>query len=245
MKHPVAALCLVLTACSPGAEEPINNEASGPPEVRSEVVERHAEQLDVELGARPAGSQREQIASQYVLGHLQRAGYLVSLDSVPVGNLVESTNLLALPPSEDDPKVVVTAPYDSPEGRATGGEEVGFLLELARAFNAASPGHDVEFVALAADSTGGQTERLGSRRLVKFLLDEEVKPAIVQISDIEEGDPVEALGPLGRDIVPSASPPIDADLGMFAQAGLQRASVLGDPEKLGALLIDYLEQAGG
>jgi hypothetical protein len=244
MRRLAAALCLVFTACSSGTELPINNEASGPPEVRPEVVARHAEQLDGELGERPAGSQREQIAAQYVLGHLQRAGYLVSLDTVPVGNLVESTNLIALPPSENDPKVVVTAPYDTPEGRATGGEEVGFLLELARAFNVASPDHDVEFAALAADSTGGQSGRLGSRRLVRDLLDENVSPAIVQISDIEEEDPVDALGPLGKEIVPSASRPID-DMGMFAQAGMERASVLGDPEELGALLIDYLEQVGG
>jgi hypothetical protein len=244
MRRLAATLCLVLTTCSSGTGEPINNEASGPPEVRAEVVARHAEQLDDELGPRPAGSQREQIAAQYVLGHLQRAGYLVSLDTVPVGNLVESTNLIALPPSENDPKVVVTAPYDSPEGRATGGEEVGFLLELARAFNVASPDHDVEFAALAADSTGGQAGRLGSRRLVKDLLDEGVRPAIVQISDIQQGDPVDAWGPLGKEIVPSAARAID-DMGMFAQAGMQRASVLGDPEELGALVIDYLEQAGG
>jgi len=244
MKRLGAALCLVLAACSSGPEEPINNEASGPPEVRPEVVARHAEQLDEELGPRPAGSQREQIASQYVLGHLQRAGYLVSLETVPVGNLVESTNLLALPPSENDPKVVVTAPYDSPEGRATGGEEVGFLLELARAFNVSSPGHDVEFAALAADSTGGQDGRLGSRRLVRLLLDEEVEPQIVHVSDIEAGAKAEAYGPLGPEIVPSSSEPID-DLGIFAQAGLERASVRGDPEVLGTLLIDYLEQVAG
>jgi hypothetical protein len=244
MRSLAATLCLVATACASGTEAPINNEASGPPEVRPEVVGRHAEQLDYELGPRPAGSQREQIAAQYVLGHLQRAGYLVSLDTVPVGNLVESTNLIALPPSEHDPKVVVTAPYDSPEGTATGGEEVGFLLELARAFNVASPDHDVEFAALAADSTGGQIGRLGSRRLVRDLLDEGVRPAIVEIRDIEQGDPADARGPLAKEIVPSASRPID-DVGMFARAGMQHASVLGDPEELGALLIDYLEQAGG
>ncbi len=242
MRKFVAAACLVLVACSSDPGAPISNEPSGPPEVRGEVVERHASQLDDELGARPAGSQQEQIASQYVLGHLQRAGYLVRLDDVPVGNLVESSNLLALPPSGNDPEVVVVASYDSPEGEATGGEETGFLLELARAFNVVAPGHDVEFAALGAES--GQAGRLGSRRLVRFLLDENIQPSIVHISDIGKGLPAKADGSLAREIVPSAAAGGD-DPELFAEAGLERASVSGDPEEIGVLLIEYLEQVDG
>jgi hypothetical protein len=241
MRKLAAAACLLLIACASDAEGPINTQGSGPPEVRADVIERHASQLDDELGPRPAGSQEEQIASQYVLGHLQRAGYLVRLDAVPVGNLIESSNLLALPPSENGPRVVVVAPYGTPEDVAVGGEEIGFLLELARAFNVVAPGHDVEFAAIGADSAK-DGQHLGSRRLIRLLLEEEEDPLVVRIDDVGRGAPVRAAGPLAGEI---GVEEMDGGETVFAESGLEYASTSGDPVELGAALIDYLEQVGG
>jgi hypothetical protein len=237
-----AAASSLLFACASGAEGPVNTQGSGPPEVRAEVVARHASQLDDELGPRPAGSQEEQIASQYVLGHLQRAGYLVRLDAVPVGNLIESSNLLALPPSENDPRVVVVAPYGTPEGVAAGGEEIGFLLELARAFNVVAPEHDVEFAAVGADAATDR-QHLGSRRLIRLLLEEEVDPQIVLIEEVGSGAPVRAAGPLSGEI--EAEDMDDGDASVFAESGLEYVSTSGDPVELGDALIEYLERVGG
>ena len=165
-RGPAAALIVVLAACGGDASRPSEVDPSGPPSVRRDVVQDHAAQFDNELSERLAGSQQEQAASQYVLGHLQQAGYFVQLDAVPVGDLVESTNLVALPPSGEDPETIVTVAYDSPGESTASGAAVGTFLELARALYAAAPDHRVEFVALGAETSA---EHLGSRRLAQQL----------------------------------------------------------------------------
>jgi hypothetical protein len=235
------AVLLTLVACASGPEEPVDTKGSGPPEIQTEVVSRHDAQLDEELGARPAGSQQEQIASQYILGHLQRAGYLVRLEAVPVENLVESSNLLAVPPSGDDPDVVVVTGYDTPANKPSGGEEVGFLLELARAFNVASPEHTAEFAALGADA--GE-DRLGSRRLARLLLDEGVEASVIEIGEVESGVPVSAVGPGAPAIDEAQQPEIFVE-SVFSDAGFEWTMVSGDPADMGSILIDHLAQAAG
>ena len=237
----VAVFSLAVSSCSSEPEAPVVTEGSGPPTVRVDVVQGHEVQLDKELGPRPPGSQQEQIASQYVLGHLQRAGYLVRLDAVPVGNLVESSNLLAVPPSENDPKVIVVTGYATPPKQAEGGEEVGFLLELARAFNVASPDHDAEFGALGADIP---PERRGARRLARLLLDEGVQAQIVEIGEIEDGAPVTIKGALAAAISENAATD-DFVESLFTDAGFQWAIASGDPADLSRTLLGYLKEEAG
>ena len=183
-------LCVIAVSCATEPSASSRVDPVGPPTIRAEVVESHADQFDDELVSRPAGSQQEFAASQYLLGHLQKAGYVVELDSVPVEDLVESNNLLAFPPGGEEPTTVVVVGYDSDEDRRPNGTALGVFVELARALYAAETDHRVEFAALAAERTADQ---LGSRRLARQLRDEGIQPDIVTLLPAS-GDRIEVAG---------------------------------------------------
>jgi hypothetical protein len=237
----VVALATMCAACV-GTAEPPDLEGSGPPNIREEVVRQHAREFSTELADRDPGSQGEQAASFYILGHLQQAGYVIRLDAVPVGNLVSSTNLMALPPGGDDPEVVVPVSYDS------GGDlALAVFLELARALHVADPEHSVEFVAL-----GAEKDRLGSRRLARVLLDEDLDPVVVTLEITQagvgdvfvDGDGATAAGlrrtaeQLGFEA--EVPPPGSNQQTVFERAGLDQVDVRGQPVEVGRVVLEYL-----
>ncbi len=151
-------------------------------------MERHADQFEQDVPVRPPGSQEEFAAATYITGHLQQAGYVVRLDSVPVANTVRSSNVVALPPSGQPPRIVVAVSYGTdPTERDADAGDIGAFLEVARVLRARSVAHNVEFVALGAKSEN----LLGSRRLAQVLLDEGVEPRIVYLSAGDDPDPRE------------------------------------------------------
>ena len=244
-----AAVILVGSACGGPTSQPSEVDPTGPPEVRPEVVRDHAEQFDEEMDHRQAGSQLEQAASQYVLGHLQQAGYFVRLDAVPVEDLVESTNLVALPPSGEDAGTIVTVAYDAVEDDSSGAT-VGAFLELARALYAAHPDHRVQFVALGAEASD---DHLGSRRLAQQLREEGSSVDVVSI--VPGGPELGAVGSLAADFETAARsagvavggpPPLENyGVDVFSRAGFDSLIVGGPPEDLGAVLITWLAPDDG
>jgi len=169
---------LALAACTAAETPRPAASPSGPPTIQANAIAAHAEQFADDLPDRDAGSQEEFAAAAYITAHLQQAGYVVEFDSVPVANTVRSTNVIALPPSTEEPVYVVTVPYD-----ASGDpESIGAFLELARALRAVAPEHSVEFVALGGESAGVAGGRLGTRRLIKMLQERELEPEIVALS---------------------------------------------------------------
>jgi hypothetical protein len=248
----VVALATMSAACV-GTAEPPDLEGSGPPDIRESVVRRHAREFSTELADRDPGSQGEQAASFYILGHLQQAGYVVRLDAVPVGNLVSSTNLVALPPNGDDPEVVVPASYDSGNDLA-----LGVFLELARALHVADPEHAVEFVALGAEEARGGNDKLGSRRLTRVLLDEDVEPVIVTLDITQagvgdvfvDGDGPTAAGlrrmadRLGFEAPAELPPPQSSQRSVFERAGWDHVYVRGQPVEVGRVVLEYLVAEG-
>ncbi len=206
--------------------------------MRAEVVTRHAAQFDLgELESRPAGSQQESSAATYILGHLQRAGYGARLEAVPVENLVNSTDVLAVPPSGGAPATVVTVAYDTAAGSRGFGADIGLFLELARALKVAEPRHDVLFAALGAENTllGGGS--LGSRRLVGLLGEEGADPLILTIENVGPG-PVCIDGPNPIAGTPGCSEPPAG--GPYAEADLKFLFASGRAEPLGRALLDLL-----
>jgi hypothetical protein len=174
-----AAALVCLAACGAGAGSQAAPAPSGPPQVEPSAVARQAEAFDRQLPQRLAGSQEEFAASSYLLAHLQAAGYVVQLDSVPFRNDVNSTNVVALPPSGGAPTVVVAVPYGTGPGNPSDGVALGTFIELARALNVAFPNNSVEFVALGAEYTDVNGGHLGSRRLAQVLLDHHQHPLVV------------------------------------------------------------------
>jgi hypothetical protein len=260
-----AALVLVAvlaSACTGGAGDAELAKATGPPKVDLEAVARHAEQFDTQIPIRLAGSQEEEIASAYLLAHLQQAGYLVRLDAVPVRDLVNSTNVVAPPPSGADPTVVVAVAYDTARDGSSDGAVLGLWLELARALNVQMPEHTVLFVALGANRTNVVGAPLGERRLARFLADEGWEPSIIQISaELQQtalGGPaaaaIEALLPKGVKghgldsrcsfvLFGSGGDPGEGDCDPLGESGLDHTFVAGPTDVLGPVMLRYLSEA--
>ena len=201
------------------------------------MIEQHADQFDEEFPERAPGSQEEFAASTYILGHLQQAGYVPLLDSVPVGDLVESTNIVALPAGDDAPETVVVASYDSPPSRGAG-REIGAFLEVARALNVSSQGHSVGFVALGAEHSERLGGSLGSRRLAQFLTDKEFDPAIVVFGDLS-GGAVTAQG-AAADSLSSERATGGESHHALARAGFEVTAISGDPGDVADALLEFL-----
>lgn len=218
--------------------------------MRRETVEEHAGQFDEEEPVRPAGSQQEFAASAYIVAHLTEAGYVSRLDAVPVEDLVRSTNVVALPPSGDEPEAIVVVSYDSTEESGTGGPAIGLWLEVARALRAVEPGHSVEFVALGAEHTRAGGGRLGSRRLARQLTDEGSPPVIVAVEGVDLGSDAVVVDGTARDRLKDLADSEGFETGtgsglagsgeVFSAAGLEFAVVGGGAEAVGRVLLAYL-----
>lgn len=216
----------------------MDTSSSGPPQVRPEVIRDHAEQFDADVPVRTPGSGEELAGGSYILAHLQQAGYVPLLDSVPVGNLVESTNVVALP-VDKEPATLVAVSYGTSEA-ATGGEAIGVFLELARALKVVRPDHDVAFVALGAEDSPRLGGSLGTRRLLQYLDDEGFTPHVITLGTAPS---LSATGSRAEEIVAAAGSgdarkADRADL--FVRSELEHTTVTGPPATVGSVLLDYL-----
>lgn len=226
---------------TPTGEEP---PPQGPPVISYDVVRQHATQFDVDLPDRPPGSQHELAAASYILGHLQLAGFSPRLDSVPVADAVNSTNVVAMPPNGAEPEFMITVPYDTDGSARQHGLEIGLFLELARALSVADPDHRVSFVALGAESAFGR----GTRRLAQFLIDEDLSPSIVTVRNIT-ADP-SSVYTAGSCAVSSGAPGPGDGLGacrgptlggdVFTSAEMEHTIIEGDVRSVGEALFDFL-----
>lgn len=249
-------VALACGACVGGGSGVPVVQPSGAPTVDSAAIAEHATQFDEKLPERLPGSQQEFAAAAYILAHFQRAGYVARLDSVPYKNDVNSTNVVALPPSGGTPSAAVVAPYGTGPGHPSNGAAVGLLLELARALNVAFPHHSVEFVALGAEYTSLHEGALGSRRLAKVLLEAHEHPLVIVLDTVPGAGELQAR-PNGSAITlwrvlmhiangktrPEPSGPTPSP-DVFAQAGLPRIVVSGDPDRVAEPLLKFLESPG-
>ena len=258
VRSPLLICLLLLGGCASGAGDAELATATGPPSIDFEAVEEHAEQFDTEVPVRLAGTQEEGVASAYLLGHMQQAGYLVRLDGVPVKDLVRSTNVVAPPPSGEDATAALVVGYDTGTD-GSGAGPLGLWLELARALNVAEPDHTVMFVALGANHPDAGGIPLGEKRLVRFLEEEELEPTVLQLENAaRDGTLVE--GPLAdqlASVIPGevevaegprscglqldhGPPPPDCNL--LHDAGFEHTSVTGLSSKIGGALLRYLSE---
>ena len=255
----VAVGALLLCACSAPSEPAAAPRARGPGRIRPEVVARHTRHLNTELRARSAGSQAEGAAAAYILGHLQRAGYVARLEAVPVADAVNSTDVISVPRSGGAPDAVVAVPYDAPVGDAGDGDGIGLFLELARALAVAAPDHAVSFAALGAERTAVGSGHLGARRLARVLNDQGHDPLVITIERV--GGPLEGgFGAFGSDVdglrdaaerlevpilaLPATEPDAGRELSgraaVFAEAGLEHVAVTGGVDDVGRVLLEFL-----
>jgi hypothetical protein len=251
------AVVCVLGGCTGEVQKFEAQEVEGPPEVRITVVEQHAEQFRLDVPDRPAGSEEEQIAAAYILGVMQQNGYFARLDSVPVADLFRSTNVIAEPEGgAEDPAAIVVVPYGTGPGSPDNNEALGLFLELGRALNVAAPGHQVQFAAVGAEYAREGGEALGSRRLARFLLDEDQDPLVIQLVEIRGsatfsfkayGDGAEEANRImleltGGNVLTDEALTVEPDV--FSEAGFERMLVVGEPETAGRVLLQFLADLG-
>lgn len=258
---PVACAALVvaagMSAC--GSAEPPKTEVApvqGPPQIVLKTVEQHARQFDDDVPVREAGTQQELAAATYLTGHLQQAGYTVRLESVPVGDLVRSTDVAALPPSGGAPRAVVVVPYDTAPDLPPQGEDLGVFLELARALRVHQRAHAVEFVALGAELTDRDGGSLGTRRLVRLLVEAEQAPPVIVIAVAPGGgfdvtgtgvaselDEIASSAGLERAVrADPALPRLLDSTKVLGAANLEFAVARGGAEEVGLVLLSWLEE---
>ncbi|HEX2239741.1 MAG TPA: hypothetical protein VHJ82_01170 [Actinomycetota bacterium] len=235
----VALIVLVATTGCNGQGDLPQPSPSGSARVDITAVRQHARQFDVELRPRGAGSQQEFAAATYIVAHLQQAGYVARLEPVPVKNLVESSNVVALPPAAE-PAAIVTIPYDE----AANGATIGLWLELARALRVSQPDHAVQFVGLGAEA--GRDGRLGTRRQIRMLQETQSDVPIVSF-DVGTAAQVSASGPAAREMVSlgrrlgieAVVVELDSD-DLWTAGGFAHTHASGPLQPLARLLIEYL-----
>lgn len=242
------ALIVGTSACSETSPAPLVPQVEGSPRFEGSSARSQASQFDQEIPDRPAGSAEEQGATAYILGTLQRSGYTARLDAVPVADLANSTNVIGRPFSGETAAMVVV-PHGTGPGAPTESLALGTFLELARALSASAPDHKVAFTALGAEFTNLQGGHLGSRRLARFLIDEQEDPLIVQLGDIADDEPLAVAGDANEVLLgPSDGARLAAarlpDPDVFSEAGFNRVVVSGAPEDVGALLLEFLANLG-
>ena len=255
----LATICLAAAAIACPTQESVAPapDPTGAPEVSVEQVEEHAAQFDAEVPERAPGSDEEFAAASYLLGHLQLAGYGTFLDAVPVQDLIRSTNVVAFPPSGDDPEKLIVVEYGTAKGGPDRGIELGLFLEVARALRIAEPDHAVGFVALGA-ATEQEEASLGAERLAAFLDERDLEPTIVEFWDVPNaevtfkayGDPTGLLNDIANRLDPdcggrNACAMTDEtvrlpDHDLWEQEDLTQTVITGQPEEIGAVLLKWL-----
>ncbi|MBA3289918.1 MAG: hypothetical protein H0U17_00310 [Actinobacteria bacterium] len=224
-------------------------DAPGPPTVEVDVIDRHAAEFADEVPRRPAGSQQEQIAATYILGHLQQAGYPARLDGVPVGDLVRSTNVIAVPRGGAEPRYLVAVAYDTPEDESVSAVSIGVFLEVARALSVVGGDRPVEFVALGAEFAEPSEGHLGSRAMARLLTGDGFEPQIIYLSPELSRDALSAQGPLSEDLHAESGVTGDTQAAgaaeVFEEAGFEVTVVDGAPEVVARRLVEFLAGAPG
>jgi len=126
------ALVFVL-GCSGGSSEPLREavgssptlEATAPPAPAAptatpapppvpdgERILEHVRRLAEEIGARPAGTEREQAAIDYISAQLQAFGYEVVVQEFGIGSQVSRESALAVRGAGVSPRTVPTVPFE-------------------------------------------------------------------------------------------------------------------------------------
>jgi alkaline phosphatase isozyme conversion protein len=176
-RRPVIALLLLASLLLPASGAVAQQAPDFAAAVTAESVMAHVKALAVDIGARPAGSESETRAADYIAGKLREWGYDDEVQEFGIASssgagaaASTSRNVIARR-SGDDQVVVVGAHMDS-TGPGTGADDnasgVAAMLAAAEALKDVEPVHTIVFVAFGAEEVG----HLGSDEYVQSLGDD-------------------------------------------------------------------------
>lgn len=139
----------------------------------------HTRFLSVDVGTRIEGTDKEKRAAEYIISELQKAGYFVRTQQVPVPNGTVSQNIMVTKEGFSAKRIVIGAHYDA-RGDSPGANDnasgVGVLLELARAAKRQGLAPTIDFIAFGAEERIDENpdhHHYGSRHYVNSLSAEE------------------------------------------------------------------------
>ncbi len=162
------------------------------------IARMHLIALTGQIGARPAGTESEKQAGQYIEAVFKGLGYDTQVQSFSrigwVGEdeieaMVSSSNIVAVKAGDSKESIVVGAHYDSGDeglGADDNASGVAVLLEVAEWLKDRRTPYTVHFVAFGAEEAG----LLGSTTYVERLSKEERKGvvAMVNLDSLTAGD---------------------------------------------------------
>lgn len=167
-------------------------------EVTGDLAYDHVYVLSEEIGARIAGTEKEQEAADYVIEQFERIGYSVAVQPFSVdGDILYSQNIIATKPGKIDQTVIIGAHYDSVSERTcddgntlTGAGDnasgVGVMLEVAEVLAGYKTQANIIFIAFGAEEMG----LWGSEYYASQMTDEEVSNtvAMINLDSVGAGD---------------------------------------------------------
>ncbi|ACB85679.1 M20/M25/M40 family metallo-hydrolase [Natranaerobius thermophilus] len=156
----------------------------------------HILELSEEIGQRPAGSDEELEAAEYVKEEFEEYGYSTEFQEFTfyyeeTEENIDSKNVIATREGSTDKQVVMGAHIDTVDYSETLGADdnasgVGIMLEVAERFADIDTEHTLVFIAFGAEEVGLQ----GSNYYVNQMTDEEIEntKAMINLDSLIAGD---------------------------------------------------------
>ena len=163
-----------------------------PDQVTGDLAYDHVYYLSEDIGARIAGSAKEEDAAVYIIEQLEGMGYAVDVQEFEYerrGTTYSSQNIIAIKPGKIDQTVIVGAHYDSVSERScddgnilTGAGDnasgVGVMLEAAKVLKDYKTHGKIIFVAFGAEEAGLR----GSRYYAEQMTENEIANTVAMIN---------------------------------------------------------------
>jgi len=241
-----AAMCIALAAASPPSWAARVPRLLGGEAADAAMAMAHLQHLATDIGPRPAGTNSEAAAAQYIAQSLSEYGYVVSVIPVRRGvadGVCVSQNVVAVSPSPEPgaKTILIAASIDSPAPDSNGADDnasgVAAMLECARIAAHVSARHNLAFAAFGASYMG----RAGSKAIAEAAGDadidlQDVTMAII-LDSVGRPGPVKLIpwgGP--RALAPrvmaglvgatGGSRPFDATVGLLTEVRADHAPFL-------------------
>lgn len=163
-----------------------------PDQVTGDLAYYHVYYLSEEIGARVAGTPKEEDAADYIIEQFEAMGYDVEVqpfEYVSNGNVYSSQNIIATKPGKIDQTVVIGAHYDSVSERScsdgnilTGAGDnasgIAVILEVAEVLSNYRTHGTIKFVAFGAEEVGLK----GSVYYAEQMNEAEIKNTVAMIN---------------------------------------------------------------
>ena len=163
-----------------------------PDQVTGDLAFDHVYYLSEEIGARVAGTPKEEDAAAYIIEQFEGMGYDVEVQAFEYernGNVYSSQNIIATKPGKIDQTVIIGAHYDSVSERScsdgnilTGAGDnasgIAVILEVAEVLSNYRTHGTIKFVAFGAEEVGLK----GSVHYAEQMNEAEIKNTVAMIN---------------------------------------------------------------